>query len=373
MEEPDISSISNKTLDEHSPAFDQYLDDIFKAIVDPISLEVMVEPVMTADNMTYERNTIEQWFAYCEQHGREYSSPVTNQTLSSKDLHPNITMKCIIATTIKYLEAKDSDGTLGGMPKNMLVRYKEYEREKLESLAREQELEQRYRSLTVCCRRHHNMVPMRQNRVPNRYITRYRQVNITCDLCQTQMIHSFPHSFYFNCASCNFDVCDTCIGSNDYQERINNSLDNLDPFDALMGINDMDDLQRLEELLRSVMQTELNVEQPIDASAQISAIAPHIPSQERPSRMSRFRNVLRNPFRSNENGDRNDLHNCPHSHAMTSYINVCPPRYTSATCDVCALSRLENTGEEFFHCSRCRYDVCHNCMLVRQANERNRR
>lgn len=79
----------------------------------------------------------------------------------------------------------------------------------------------------------------------------------------------------------------------------------------------MDDLLHLEELLRSVMQTELNGEQPIDAAAQISAIAPHIPSQERPSRMFRFRNMLRNPFRSNENDDRNDLCNCPRSHAIT--------------------------------------------------------
>jgi hypothetical protein len=377
MEDQEVSSTSNKAFDEYSPAFDQYLDDVFKALVDPISLELMVEPVMTADNMTYERETIEQWFTYCEQHGREYSSPVTNQSLSSKDLRPNIVMKSIVAATIKYLEAKDADGSLEGKPKNMLTRYKEFEKEKMEKLAREQELEQRYRSLTVCCKRHHNMVFMRQNRFPSQYVTRYRQLNITCDLCHTQMIHSFPHNFYFNCASCNFDVCDTCIGSNDYQERINNSH-NLNPSELLTGVDDMDDLQRLEELLRLVMQVprgELTGNQPriaAGAAAPALAVVPPNPSQERPSRMSRFMNMFRNPFRGNEN-ERHDIHLCLRGHAMASYVNVCPPRYTSATCDVCALPALENTGQEFFHCSRCRYDVCHNCMLIRQANERNQR
>jgi hypothetical protein len=57
----------------------------------PLSLEVMVDPVMAADGHTYERSAIEPWLA------NHNTSPLTTQLLESKDLKTNIALRNTIA------------------------------------------------------------------------------------------------------------------------------------------------------------------------------------------------------------------------------------------------------------------------------------
>ena len=57
----------------------------------PISLDVMLDPVLTADGQTYEKEQIEKWLSENNQ------SPLTNLRLSSKRLIPNIALRNIIA------------------------------------------------------------------------------------------------------------------------------------------------------------------------------------------------------------------------------------------------------------------------------------
>ena len=57
----------------------------------PITLEVMVDPVMTADGHTYERAAIERVFDGTRQ-GDDVRSPVTGLVLSSR-LLPNVAIR----------------------------------------------------------------------------------------------------------------------------------------------------------------------------------------------------------------------------------------------------------------------------------------
>eukprot|EP00210_Caulerpa_lentillifera_P006973 g6668.t1 len=59
-------------------------------IICPITMEVMKDPVITADGHTYERRAIEQWL------GRKRISPLTRQPMSSSALIPNMAMRHLI-------------------------------------------------------------------------------------------------------------------------------------------------------------------------------------------------------------------------------------------------------------------------------------
>ena len=53
----------------------------------PISHRIMNDPVIAADNQTYERSEIEKWFE------KSNKSPYTNLELPSKELKPNFALK----------------------------------------------------------------------------------------------------------------------------------------------------------------------------------------------------------------------------------------------------------------------------------------
>jgi hypothetical protein len=56
----------------------------------PISLEIMTDPVITADGSTFERARIEEWF---KDHN---TNPLTNEIVTSKALIPNKALKAAI-------------------------------------------------------------------------------------------------------------------------------------------------------------------------------------------------------------------------------------------------------------------------------------
>jgi hypothetical protein len=57
--------------------------------IGPITLEIMIDPVITADGHSFERSAIEMWF----QNGRNLISPKTNQRLPNGNLIPNIALR----------------------------------------------------------------------------------------------------------------------------------------------------------------------------------------------------------------------------------------------------------------------------------------
>jgi hypothetical protein len=65
-----------------------------KQFLCPIKLEIMKEPVSTIDGHTYERAAIELWLK------KKNTSPVTNETLASKQLIPNHQLKSLITEFI---------------------------------------------------------------------------------------------------------------------------------------------------------------------------------------------------------------------------------------------------------------------------------
>lgn len=56
----------------------------------PITMELMVDPVLCEDGHTYERKTILEWLA------RSQTSPLTRQPLNPNALHPNHALKSAI-------------------------------------------------------------------------------------------------------------------------------------------------------------------------------------------------------------------------------------------------------------------------------------
>ena len=54
----------------------------------PLTMEVMRDPVITADGQTYERAEIERWFAR-----GKITSPITGAELLSTNLTPNIALR----------------------------------------------------------------------------------------------------------------------------------------------------------------------------------------------------------------------------------------------------------------------------------------
>jgi len=54
---------------------------------DPITLELMTDPVIAMDGMSYERKSIERWFAEHD------TSPITGGRIRDKILIPNFNLK----------------------------------------------------------------------------------------------------------------------------------------------------------------------------------------------------------------------------------------------------------------------------------------
>ena len=66
----------------------------------PITLELFREPVIAADNNTYERSAILRWFR-----DGNRSSPITNQNLKNTQIQPNIALLGSINSFLQKNEA----------------------------------------------------------------------------------------------------------------------------------------------------------------------------------------------------------------------------------------------------------------------------
>lgn len=64
--------------------------DIPVEYLDPITFEIMTDPVITADGHTYDRTAIEKWFI------DHTTSPMTNLPLKNRELIPNFALRSLI-------------------------------------------------------------------------------------------------------------------------------------------------------------------------------------------------------------------------------------------------------------------------------------
>eukprot|EP01040_Poterioochromonas_malhamensis_P015844 gene15844-17825_t len=68
-------------------------NDASHRFIDPISLDLMKDPVIAADGHYYDRETITTWFATLRAQGRQITSPGTNLPLQDEILTPNTALK----------------------------------------------------------------------------------------------------------------------------------------------------------------------------------------------------------------------------------------------------------------------------------------
>jgi hypothetical protein len=68
----------------------QTLDQVSELLCCPITHEVLRDPVVAADGITYERRAITEWLATHD------TSPMTNITLANRELHPNNLVRTLI-------------------------------------------------------------------------------------------------------------------------------------------------------------------------------------------------------------------------------------------------------------------------------------
>jgi hypothetical protein len=62
----------------------------------PITLDLLVDPVVAQDGFSYERNKIEKWFAQCKRSKLIPNSPKTGAPLPGLNLISNTTLRCVI-------------------------------------------------------------------------------------------------------------------------------------------------------------------------------------------------------------------------------------------------------------------------------------
>eukprot|EP01040_Poterioochromonas_malhamensis_P014361 gene14361-15888_t len=77
-------------------------DEISHKFIDPISLDLMEDPVMAADGHSYDRQTITNWFSTQRAEGQPITSPRTNLRLENDTLIPNASLKREMEIFIAY-------------------------------------------------------------------------------------------------------------------------------------------------------------------------------------------------------------------------------------------------------------------------------
>ena len=107
----------------------ELLERFESLIICPISHQIMIDPVMTSDGQTYEREVITQWLLTSQ------TSPLTNAPLANTTLIPNIALRNIIENIIEqglvslgevkqYYDAKGVQGSEFTKKRNLVIKNK---------------------------------------------------------------------------------------------------------------------------------------------------------------------------------------------------------------------------------------------------------
>jgi hypothetical protein len=395
-------------------------EDLLKSFCDPITMEVMIDPVIAMDGITYERNPIQKWFKSCRSQNKAITSPVTNMILTSDQLISNIVLKNILDSTIKYLQFLHSQNVLEGHGLEILAKYQESEqliKERYASAIKEEQISQQ---MIVKCKLGHQMVYHRKYMNPisstgsSQPVSlasspRIQNLIIKCQICDQQHL-SQQCSYYFHCTQCNVNLCDVCSeelhDTEQYHQRameehivvraihqlLNNNQANQEPTTNIHSSKNNNDGSITPRRLRrghAFFISRSSTSDETDGSlSPLSLRSPHIsPLHVRHVQLSQHQqpsftgvstasfaitnttSMLSNTNNSNYNNNSNStiLHAphslCPTGHRMDAICNGLPPDYrgTFVYCDDCQELSLQNHPQGYLHCSQCRYDRCYQC------------
>lgn len=70
-------------------------DELLHSLTDPISYEIMKNPVTAGDGFSYEMETLEEWIRTCETNQTPITSPMTNAPMG-RDFSPNLDLRNIL-------------------------------------------------------------------------------------------------------------------------------------------------------------------------------------------------------------------------------------------------------------------------------------
>ena len=89
-------------------AIEDTLFDNLNDLCCPISHQVMTDPVFAADNHTYNRPSIEQFFRIARniRPGAPIRSPLTGEVFGSEELRPNLTVRKYVETVANALKSR---------------------------------------------------------------------------------------------------------------------------------------------------------------------------------------------------------------------------------------------------------------------------
>merc|ERR1712062_712635 len=85
-----IRDVVEEEMDDNDGGDDIEIKEINSKFLCPITKQIMKDPVICADGYSYERTAIEQWLKCNDK------SPVTEETLSTKQVFPNQNLKQMI-------------------------------------------------------------------------------------------------------------------------------------------------------------------------------------------------------------------------------------------------------------------------------------
>lgn len=193
--------------------FGEFSEEILSSLCDPITLELMVDPVVTVDGITYERESIEEWFQVCRRRSKPITSPTTNQPLASDDLRSNLIVKSVSDAVMKLFKSQNELELLGEKEKAVLRRFAALEERNNEKLRLQAEEQARIAAMNVCCPNNHHMQMYKRESVPSVYRQRRQNPTINCDGCRRERINTYLE-YYFHCQDCaNYDLCQDCANA----------------------------------------------------------------------------------------------------------------------------------------------------------------
>jgi hypothetical protein len=198
------------------------ITEFMHSLMDPISMELMVDPVLTEDGLCYDRKSIEEWFDCCDDEYRDYCSPATNKVLKSRKIIDNIGLRKILESTVDYLSKLDMEGELGEYEKALLSSYRERAKELAMEKQKKYDSLEHLRAMNVCCQGGHKMQYYKQNTICPTYRGMFFS-SIICNECCKRDIQS-QGEYYFHCSQCGYDLCTTCSLHRHEEEQLSSRI-----------------------------------------------------------------------------------------------------------------------------------------------------
>eukprot|EP01033_Poteriospumella_lacustris_P007889 gene7889-5669_t len=186
-------------------------EELLRLVIDPISLDIMMDPVLAGDHYTYDRQSITKWLAMKgatpNPHGYvrlpKVPSPCTGQDLVHHNLTPNVVVKNLVQLVVAALQQQAKEGSVA-LPTYHDEMLRDY-LSRQEQLKRAQRTAENLKKLygAHCCPQNHPMTLIRCGALPRSYETSGRGLDtVTCSCCDHG--HIAEINWYFHCSTCSF-------------------------------------------------------------------------------------------------------------------------------------------------------------------------